>query len=246
MPAVSRKVHAIPTAASPGRPRTASPAFVWLVNKNLPILVAMTFAFSTMPAIAVDLANNLTETRNGNAQVSNTRFEAQSFATNATDFVIDSVTVSVQKDSAFSAGTLNLFFFDATGAGGTPGSSVQVNPIASVPAASLTTTIDANYTFSLLNYVLAPSTNYFVVLGGSDLTGADFFGWNFTNSTNGIGFPSSYSRSDDGGVNWRNVDLTQPQKMTVTAVPEPLTIGLGAVGAALLCWLGRRSRLKAA
>lgn len=214
------------------------------MNRNTHVFGAMIVAFSTMPAIAVDLANNLTETRNGNAQVSNTRFEAQSFTTSATDFVIDSVTVSVQKDTAFSAGTLNLFFFDATGAGGTPGSSVQVNPIASVPATSLTTTIDANYTFSLLNYALAPSTAYFVVLGGSGLT-ESFFGWNFTNSTNGTGFPSSYSRSDDGGSTWSAVNLTQPQKMTVTAVPEPATIGLGAIGSALLCQLVRRSRTKA-
>ena len=207
-------------------------------------LAALIIACSTSLSHAAVLADNLAETRNGNVQVTNTRFEAQSFTTTATDFLIQSVTISVQKSAAFSSGTLELFFFDATGTGGTPGSSIQLGPVASVAATSLTTTIDANHTFSLSNYALAPSTTYFVVLAGSGLSDGDEFQWNFTNSTSGTGFPSSYSRSDDSGSSWSAVDTTQPQKMSIAAVPEPSTFAVSAIGTALLCCFDRRRRRK--
>lgn len=217
-----------------------------MCRKRAILASLLTLCISTV-AGAADLANNLSESSGGAGAptINDTNFVAQAFSTSATHFVIDSVTVAAFKSSAGVTGTLNLFFYDATGVADRPNVAVQVSPIASVSAATLTTNQGDTYTWSGLNFALSASKTYYVVLAGASVAGGELV-WDYSGSTAGTGFPSNYSQSSDTGVNWSLPSLATPQRMRVTAVPEPSSIALGAFGSLVMCWYIRRKTRKPA
>lgn len=193
-------------------------------------------------ASAAILSDNLGQTQSATDSINDLSFAAQAFTTTGTDFVIDSVTVAAHKSGSGVTGTLNLFFYDNTGSGGLPGTSVSGStPIASVDASALATTAGSTHAWTLLNYSLAPSTTYYVVLGGASVSGGQFQ-WDYTTSTSGTGFPSNYADSSNSGASWGSLSTANPQQMQVTAVPEPSVNVLGAIAAVTAAVTCRRTR----
>lgn len=129
-----------------------------------------------MQARAADLANNLSQTNSGAESITIADWTAQGFTTSATDFVITSITLKARRDAG-TTGTLQLFIYDATGSGNTPGTSVTgTTHVATVSHTSLTTTL-ADVPFTGINQTLSPSTSYYLVVNAASagLTGS--FKW---------------------------------------------------------------------
>jgi hypothetical protein len=174
------------------------------------------------PAQAADtISDNLTNTRNGGQSVNNNSWPAQAFATSLTAFVLESVTVDMSRD-ALATGTVELIIYDAAGTGGRPGSAVS-GVFETIDVALDLSATPTPIVFSGLSVNLNPSTTYYLVLRGTGMSGGDAL-WSYTNTATGIGFPSNYSESNDSGGTWDAPVLTSPQKMSITAVPEPSTL----------------------
>lgn len=209
------------------------------MNYRMLLILTVLTLFTVPGAQAADLANNLSNFRNGSGEITNDIFIAQAFTTTATDFIISSVTVAAYKSNPATTGTLNLFFYDATGADGRPGALVQASAIASSDLSELGSTPGDTHTWSL-NYELDPSTTYYVVLGAESLVGVEGVDWDFTLDSSGVGFPSFYSGSLNSGATWGAPATPFYMQMQVTTVPEPSTYALGMTGLLALCRFGRR------
>lgn len=88
--------------------------------------------------------------------------------------------------------------------------------------------------------VLAPQTEYWIVLGGT-LDGAQFFPTSMTGFTSSDGWIKHHSLASSwDGVNWSNPDFfTGRYAVDATVVPEPSMGALGCLGLAALL-RGRR------
>lgn len=108
-----------------------------------------------------------------------------------------------------------------------PDDSSYVTLASGLSIASLTTVADlyqdshdAVVTLSGLSTVLAPNTYYFIVVGGE--SAATPFQWGYTAHNTGVGANDTYfTASMDGGASWSSPSSILPQRMEITAVPEP-------------------------
>lgn len=210
--------------------------------------VALTASGATSLSAPIYLADNLAEPFFRTAGVSDNFWPAQRFTTTSGAYVVDSITVPLASEGGLTAGTLELYIFDAAGSTpGTPGS--QLGSAVGTISFSLLTATPTNTLFGGINRTLAPSTDYFLVMKGVGLAGPDIvsssrFGWGYTTSESGTGFPSAYTSTLSGGSTWSPLDFTDPQQMRIeaVAVPEPATWAMGLAGIACGAWQAWRRR----
>jgi hypothetical protein len=177
---------------------------------------------------------------NGASYVTNTQWGAQAFATSATAFVIDEVSMRLWNQNGTTGGYA-LQIWDASGTAGSPGVQVGSN-LATGLAENLSGDPTGILNVPGLNFVLSPSTTYYLVAVGTGLTDVDpGFGpgpgtlaWNMTD-TNPSG---AYSYA---GGSWAG-PTTQNFYMQVTAVPEPsFGIAVMIIGLGTVAWRSRSS-----
>jgi hypothetical protein len=170
---------------------------------------------TTAFAAPVDLANNLANYTIASSNVSNSQWMAQAFTTTATNTRVTSVVMALCSGPGV-AGTYIVEIWNATGAGGRPGSKVA-DVAANADAASLPSDSSCSAsakTFSGLSIQLAPSTIYYLVARpGAGMLGSLW--WHITFNTSGTGFPSNQSYAL-GGV-WAAPYTTAPVIMQVVA-----------------------------
>ena len=177
---------------------------------------------------------------NGSSGVTNTVWLSQAFTTTATDFVLDSVSLRLWNQNGTS-GNFELQVWDALGTSGRPGSLVG-SAIYTGLAQNLGSSYGSLLPVSSLNVPLAASTSYYLLARGTSLTdvpdGEGGFrpGVLYWDQTN-VNTSASYL-TNDSGTSWF---LEGTNKfMSVTAVPEPSSGVLFAVGLAAWAMLRRR------
>lgn len=211
------------------------------MNRRLGRIALLACIAAWLPGVssAAVLSDNLANPADFERPFSDTSWVAQEFATTATAFTVNSITVPLSK-AVGATGTAQLSIFSSVG--GLPGSSLGL--FASTDIATQVTTASTNYTFSGSTVTLAPSTSYYLVLNAlPGISGA--VRWGGTFDTTGIGFPSAYSQNNFSGSSglWTGRALTQPNRMRIEAVPEPGLIPLAACGVAGLLLVARRRRV---
>ncbi len=121
-------------------------------------------------------------------------------------------------------------------------------------SASLQVGSTGRYSFGLGNVAVSPNTTYWVTVTAQNATDPNQFNWlraaagdPFSGLNNsGYVVPSAtyVRRSQDGGA-WNNFTNGQTLSMSITAVPEPSTYALAAIGfgvAGFARWRRRASR----
>ncbi|MBI3880928.1 MAG: PEP-CTERM sorting domain-containing protein [Verrucomicrobia bacterium] len=182
-------------------------------------------------AASTVIFNNITNGNNGNFGTDTNTWDAQRFNSDATNLFLSSVTLRLSYISGSGTFSLSLYSDNAN----QPGTSL----------ATLFTGINpgsGDILFGGLNQPLAPSSNYWLVLGEN--AGATMnLGWGVTLSSagSGSGFQTTTARSLNQGVNW-SVDNSAPFQAVITAVPEPGSALLGLLGGGGLLWAARRDR----
>jgi len=194
---------------------------------------------NTLNISAVDLADNLIETRNGGVTIdASVPAVAQGFSTTATGYIINSISVKLKQDNAASPdGTLNFSIYSADGTGGTP--NTLVSSISTVATSALPTSSASVYSLNSLNVTLSPNTSYYLVLTSTSTLG-NGAAWGYTNSTNGTGFPSNQSIYSSSS--WSAPSTSFPQMMQISAVPEPSTYALAVLSIGTLAFARKQRR----
>jgi|SRR5665213_1034851 len=179
---------------------------------------------------ATVILNNTTDTSVGAL----TGGGAQEFVMTTAAGTLTSITLSLGAGS----GTGNVFVYDTTGAGGSPGSQLY----------SLGTISSASPTISGLNDLLSGGTTYAIVLNAN----ATSLGWNYTAdsavaATGGASLPATRFYTGSGPFGGPFPDYGQ-MSLSVTPVPEvPITgvvMGFGALAIAMGSTLRRKASAK--
>ena len=170
--------------------------------------------------------------------ISPTLKQATQFRTTASDFVVTGMTFELRQDSETpAAGSLNWLIY--TDDNGLPNLPIAGNPIFNMSVAGLTGTYSAVSTGSL-NVALSPSTTYWLVLNGQSLDSGVLQIREALNPT-GTGGPFKAASYPVSSGTWTG-NAAVAAFGTITAVPEPMTAALLAVGvpAAIVCVALRR------
>lgn len=218
-----------------------------VVSKSLAIMV-LVFSSGTPNVTALEvLADNLSQTFDGNAGTTNSTGAAQSFVTDASGYIVTEVALRAYNDSG-TTGAYDVQIWDSTGSSGSPGaqvgSSIFTGEAGDLPSDSSNILLIDN-----LNVELQPSTTYYLVLKPVSLSTVGdpedpipgTLGLRTTPSTSGTGFPASRSyivtgpSSSTGPFSWNF-------GVRVTAVPEPSTWAMGSLSCSLLGWSAMRRR----
>jgi len=187
-------------------------------------------------ARAAIIFDNLASGNNGFLGVSPTNWNAQRFNSDATNLVL---TKAILNTSSSGSGG-NVFLSVYSDNSGTPGASLATLYSGSDPGNVAT--------FSGLHALLAPSTNYWLVLGGN--SGApSTLGWGVTFSQTGLGsgFQNIAKNTTNQGASWSAATGTPFQmQLTASPAPEPNSALLGLIaGGCLVFVLRRQNSLKA-
>jgi hypothetical protein len=169
------------------------------------------------------------------ADVSSVLKQATRFQTTATDYVVTGVSFEMRQDSLETPeGSLNwLIYTDAGDLPGLPVPGLIFNQDVSTLTGSYTTV-----STGALSVALAPSTNYWLVLNGQSLT-SGIVQIQHALTPSGPGGP--FRVASDAGT-WSGIDGLAVVG-TITAVPEPGALALGAIGAGLAALVARRHKL---
>jgi hypothetical protein len=152
---------------------------------------------------------------------------------------IQSVTLGLGDISPFSTAILNLV---ADNSSSPTGSTLATQ--------SLLVQANGLYTFGLGTITLAPSTTYWVTLEADNPTAPSTFSWLRGDPTssptgqNGSGytFPSNGGMRSQNGGSWTVNSGADTLSINVSAVPEPSTYALAAVGLGLAGFIRARRR----
>lgn len=160
---------------------------------------------------------------------------AQSFSTTATGYVLDSIELEIYKQVG-ATDVYSVWIYNSSG--GVP--TTPVLTVANNEQQSALSDTPSSKTFSGINTVLAPNTDYFVVVGGAATEDMYWDYWD-TASPSGTGLPSTSITFD--GTSWTGTSQGYPQMMTITAsVPEPSTWAFAALSGSTLAYLARRRK----
>jgi len=209
-----------------------------------------TFASS---ARAVDLYNTLSKPTSTLIGISTYYGAGLSFKTTATEYIIDSVTLKLANDSFSPAGygNINISIYNALGGNSTPGSIVG-SPIGSVPVSSLTTTL-TDFSFTGLNRLLSPSTNYWITITSTDMPANGSGQYARTAVTdNNIGaltagsLGSTFYDMSGGSWLWSSPvnNYWVHGSVSTVAVPEPSTYALAAIATGVMAAVARRRKAR--
>jgi len=200
-------------------------AYAWPLGRATG-LVVWTFLLmtATKPVEAIELIETT-----GNAFV--TWFEtnaaadrlAQAFATDASNFVISSVSLNLFAVDG-NTRTFNLDVWSNT-AGNLPSTSVA-NVVTGGAFASFS---DQNFfQANGLSVTLQPSTNYWLVLTPAN---AQQIRWGQTDNLTGgfSGFANAVRRSTDSGSNWPDTTNLVQTRTRISAVPEPALLWVASL-----------------
>jgi hypothetical protein len=198
---------------------------------------------------AIDLYNTLSQPTTGANAISTYYGMGLSFQTTALEYIIDSVTLKLGNDSLTPAGygDITISIFNALGGNSTPGSIVG-SPIGSVPVSSLTTT-RTDFSFTGLNRILSPSTNYWITITSTNMpsvsTGQyaraaltfDTFGAKTTGSSG----HTTYNMTS-GTWSAPDTNFWVLGSVSTVAVPEPSTYALAAIATGVMAAVARRRK----
>jgi len=148
---------------------------------------------------------------------------------------MNSVTIPVWNNLGFTNGTADVYLYDANGSGGLPGS--QMAALGSAPMTSFSSAGYQNFTISSLSVNLQPSTNYWIVMGGTNLPASYTIG--MTNLSTGAGPGSIGSAVFSGGRQGQSVWFIIGS-ISASPVPEPSTPALAAIAAGVALLVARR------
>jgi len=159
---------------------------------------------------------------------------AQEFVMTTVSGTLTSITLSLA-----GVGTGNVFVYDTTGAGGSPGSSLySLGPVSA-----------GSSTISGLNDLLSGGTTYAIVLNAN----ATSLGWNYTGdstvtATGGASLPANQFYTGSGPTFGAGNNDYGQMSLSVTPVPEvPITgavMGFGALAIAMGSTLRRKASAK--
>jgi len=200
-------------------------------NRQITLIALLGALLTASTARAgIVIANNLDQPFGGGAPLSESVWAAQAFNSGAYT-ALEAVHLNLFGGNN---GTFSVQLWNASGAGGRPGSLVYT--LASGLANPTTSDTDNVVSITGLNVPITKLTTYYIVVrpaAGSTLQ------WGYTLSESGQGFPSAFSYTGNSGGSWSAPNFDDPQRMMVEAVPEASTwiagafAGLALVGGAL-------------
>ncbi len=187
-------------------------ALIWLA-----VFTALAPGAIPMAYAASSLIDTLSQTISGPLSLSPANWEAQSFTTGATDRVLTSVSIGIFNPGA-QTGTYKaeIWTYDVTNSWpGAKFADVGTGNISTLGTSSGTT-----ITFSPLNIVLNPSTNYFVVVYTT--SGSGSVNWEYTTCTTfcsgtAPAYDTLFSDSSDAGATWSVGAGGSPFRLQITA-----------------------------
>ena len=184
------------------------------------------------------LVSNLAEPKRDTSAISQLQWAAQSFLTDGSSSVLWSVQTRLGDLLGAPVVAAELRADDGTGLPGALLTTFTHGAIPAGPPATLTLTPGAVVP-------LAPGTLYWLVLG---VSGPGQFGWDYAqgDASAGPGSLEWFAYSLDQGATWGGASDLFPVQVRVdvvtTAAPEPGTLSLLALGAALTLAAARRAR----
>lgn len=164
--------------------------------KYVVVLTACLAMLYAMPAQAAEMVSNLGESEDFSYDVDTMNVETQGFRTDGGTYLLDSVTIDIDRVGD-SSGNFTLRIFNEMG--GLPGTMVPNGLLAGPgnPSIGLNTYTAAG------DITLAPNTTYYVV--AQVTSGPGIYYLSFTHSTSETGdwtILDYGTYSDDGGINW--------------------------------------------
>ncbi len=215
-----------------------------LSSRHLLFLAVLAFSGMTGRADVILFDNLSAGSPNGSFGVSNSQWNAQSFSTTSSGFILNEVALRLWNLNGTS-GNFEIQVWDALGTAGAPGSQVG-GAIYTGLAENLGSAYGSLLTVSGLSVTLAPDTAYYLVAAGTNLAdipgpfGPPSQGTLYWDATDVL--TSSAYDSVNSGATW-NGPYSQNLYMKVTAasaaVPEPGTWAAAALlagGAAFVRW----------
>ncbi len=218
-----------------------------LSSRHLLFLAVLAFSGMTARADVILFDNLSAGSPNGSFGVSNSQWNAQSFSTTSSGFILSEVALRLWNVNGTS-GNFEIQVWDALGTAGAPGSQVG-GAIYTGLAENLGSGYGDLLTVSGLSVTLVPDTAYYLVAAGASLadviegSGSDpgLLYWDATDV-----LTSSAYDSVNSGATW-NGPYSQNLYMKVTAasaaVPEPGTWAAAVLlvgGAAFARWRKRK------
>lgn len=202
------------------------------------------------PARADTLYHSLLPT--GETAVDVGQYAAQSFGTGSSASTLDSVSLLLRTLGKDNVNTFSLYLYDATGAGGAPGSQ-----IASIGTHTLRGGVSpdgTNYTsypelsFNNIGMSLAANQQYYLVVKNDFTSQGDQIFWKNSSSaasTSLVNSPVLYNYISSNSLTWSSCSAGSLNMMvmaTAVAVPEPSTYALAAIGSVIMAALARRRK----
>lgn len=188
----------------------------------------------------------------GETSVDVGQYAAQSFGTGSTASTLDSVSLLLRTLGKDNLNIFSLYLYDSTGSGGGPGNQLATIGTRSLPGGvspdGTSYTSNPDLTFTNIGLSLAANQQYYLVVKNDFTSQGDQIFWKNTSSSSGgtlINTPALGNYSSSNGLAW-SAGSAGSLNMMVTAVPEPSTYVLAAIGSVVMSVLARRRKQRMA